>query len=122
MSHFNGGLIMFRKFNVTETINNTVRNNGGKPFGEIFYTFSAPTHWGSEGICYIIERYSYGELPQVTLHWSSGGKNADVTDIEVAYTMSKAFELAKNRLIAIGIDAGESIKYKLANNELPLSI
>jgi len=58
----------------------------------------------------------------VTLHWSSGGTNADVSDIEIAYTMSKAFELAQNRLIAIGIDAGESIKYKLANNELPLSI
>ena len=113
---------MIRKFNVTETINNTVRNNKGKPFGEIFYTFSAPTPWGSEGICYVIERYSFGELPKVTLHWSSGGTNADVTDIEIAYTMSKAFALAQRRLIAISEDAGESIKYKLANNELSPAI
>ena len=110
---------MIRKFNVTEKINNTVRNHGGKPFGEIFYTYEAPTHWGSEGICYIVERYSYRPEPEVSLRWSSGGTNADVNDIEIAYTMSKAFELAQQRLIAIGIDAGESIKYKLANDELP---
>lgn len=110
---------MIRKFNVTETVNNTVRNHSGKPFGEIFYTYSAPTHWGSDGICRIVERYRLDAVPEVTLHWSSGGTNADVSDIEIAYTMSKAFDLAMKRLLDIGADCGESIKYKIANDELP---
>ena len=110
---------MIRKFNVTETVNNTVRNHNGKPFGEIFYTYSAPTHWGSDGICRIMERYRFDAVPEVTLHWSSGGTNKDVSDIEIAYTMSKAFDLAMKRLLDIGADCGESIKYKLANGELP---
>jgi len=110
---------MIRKFNVTEEISNSVRNHDGKPFGEIVYTYKAPTHWGSDGICRIHERYERTTEPNVSLHWSSGGTNADVTDIEVAYTMSKAFNMAQHRLIDIGIDAGESIKYKLANDELP---
>ena len=112
---------MIRKFNVTEEISNDVRNHNGKPFGVITYTYKAPTHWGSDGICRVYERYEMKPEPRVSLNWSSGGTNADVSDIEIAYTMSKAFELAQNRLIAIGIDAGESIKYKLANDELPKS-
>jgi hypothetical protein len=45
--------------------------------------------------------------------------NKDVTDIEIAYTMSKAFELAQQRLIAIAEDSGQSMEYHITNNEVP---
>jgi len=114
---------MIRKFNVKENVVDYVvlkeHHNGKIPFGQIVYTYTAPTHWGSDGICKVVEDYRFDTVPTTRLHWSSGGVNKDVTDIEIAYTMSKAFELAQQRLIAIAEDFGQSMEYRMSNNELP---
>ena len=113
---------MIRKFNVKENVADYVvlkEHHNGKPFGQIVYTYTAPTHWGSgDGICKVVEDYRFDTVPTVRLHWSAGGTNRDVTDIEIAYTMSKAFELAQQRMIAIAEDSGKSMEYRMSN-ELP---
>jgi hypothetical protein len=111
---------MIRKFNVKENVvDYVVLKDNGKPFGQIVYTYTAPTHWGSDGICKVVEDYRFDTVPTTKLHWSAGGVNKDVTDIEIAYTMSKAFELAQQRLIAIAEDFGQSMEYRISNNEVP---
>jgi len=114
---------MIRKFNVKENVVDYVvlkeHHNGKIPFGQIVYTYTAPTHWGSDGICKVVEDYRLDTVPTTKLHWSAGGVNNDVTDIEIAYTMSKAFELAQQRLIAIAEDFGQSMEYRISNNEVP---
>ena len=71
-------------------------------FGQMVYTYTSPTHWGSDGLCEIRVSF-WGDLKdaEVSFSYSSGGWNKGFTNLQIAEAMSEAFALATHRLAVL---------------------
>lgn len=71
-------------------------------FGQMVYTYTSPTHWGSDGLCQIRVSF-WGELKdaEVDFTYSAGGWNAGFTNLQIAEAMKEAFALAEHRLAVL---------------------
>jgi hypothetical protein len=84
---------------ITEKIIDNARLEKGGVYGQIRYEYHSPTHWCSDGICFIkFEHYGNRKPPTITLHYGAGGVVAETTTLQLAEVMSEAFALASERI------------------------
>jgi hypothetical protein len=71
-------------------------------FGQMVYTYTSPTHWGSDGLCEIRVTF-WGEHrdAEINLSYGAGGWNKGFTNAQIAEAMSEAFALATHRLAVL---------------------
>ena len=83
---------------VTENIKDHTEVRTGGVYGSIYYTYTSPTHWGSDGLCEITIDYWGDKKPEARFSYSAGGWNKGFNAVEIADAMAEAFTLAKKRL------------------------
>ena len=86
---------------ITEVIDDNRQTIGDGVFGHVLYKYNACTHWSSSGVVTIMENWENSGKVSVSLNWGSGGVNSGYTEIEVADVMSRAFAMARDRIIII---------------------
>ena len=88
---------------IEKIVDNTYAEDG-RVFGQTRYQYLSPTHWGSDGVCCIVVRFTGYRAPQILFSWSAGGVTKESTDIEVAEAMSQGFARASVRLAQLNRD------------------
>jgi hypothetical protein len=83
---------------VTEQVRDHRYVANDKVRGDMYYTYTSPTHWGSDGLCEIKVEYWDDNKPVASLSYSAGGWNKGFSHVEIADAMAEAFGLAKSRL------------------------
>ena len=85
---------------VKEIITNNVQKlDSGNTFGNIRHAFVSPeTHWTDGVVCEVIVDIYNGKANRIRLSYGSGGHNKEASDADIAYAMSRAFQLAGDRL------------------------
>jgi hypothetical protein len=84
---------------ITEKIIDNSRIDKGGVYGQIRYEYHSPTHWASDGVCFIkFEHFGSRKPPSMTLHYGVGGVVKDTTPIQLAEAMSQAFTSAAERM------------------------
>ena len=85
---------------VKEIITNNVQKlDSGITFGRICHAFVSPeTHWGDGTVCEVIVDIHNSKANNIRLSYGSGGHNKEASNADVAYAISRAFQLAGDRL------------------------
>lgn len=84
---------------ITEKVSDQLRlNDDGRLSGWIFYIYESPTHWGSNGVCCINVHVKSLKDVSIELRWSSGGVNAEFSQLAIAEAMAEAFSCAVYRI------------------------
>ena len=83
---------------ITEQVRDHRRVENNQVRGSVVYTYTSPTHWGSDGLCEIKVEYWDKNKPVATLSYGAGGCNTGFSHLEIAEAMAEAFTLAKIRL------------------------
>ena len=86
---------------VTEQVRDYRRVEDGIVRGDVYYTYTSPTHWGSDGLCEITVEYWGDKKPEARLSYSAGGWNKGFTHLQIAEAMKEAFALAEHRLAVL---------------------
>jgi hypothetical protein len=82
---------------IKETIENFVDPVIGS--GTIRHRFISPeTHWADTAVAEVLVTLTRGKAVSIRLNYGSGGHLGDATQAEVAYAISRAFQLAGARL------------------------
>jgi len=74
---------------VTENIKDHTEVRMGGVFGSIYYTYTSPTHWGSDGLCEITIDYWGDKKPEARFSYSAGGWNKGFNAVEIADAMAE---------------------------------
>ena len=84
---------------VKEIITTEVRTtDSGYVFGNIRHAFVSPeTHW-ADSLCEVVVQVQGDKIYNIGLRYGSGGVRSEASDADVAYAVSRAFQLAGDRL------------------------
>jgi hypothetical protein len=93
---------------VIENIRDHRHVANGNVYGAEYYTYTSPTHWGSDGLCEITVEYWGDKKPEARLSYSAGGWNKGFNAVEIADAMAEAFAMAKKRLQVLSFNCAIS--------------